>query len=337
MAQFILSRIVFKAQLSLSRLFSKPEGHNHAKSRRASADRLARRSFYVLAALPLVLLVIIFVSLLWRSWPILATQNMLTLLTGRTWLPSQGLFGFYPFILGTLWVTVVAMVLAVPPCLLTAIYLSEYAHPRLRTIMKPILDLLAAIPSVIYGVWGMIAIVPVVQIAGAWAGKHLGWLPFVPSTNPTGFSILAGSVVLAVMVAPFIISITYEVLRTVPAGFRQASLAVGATQWETVRYAVLPKTTSGIVAGIVMGASRALGETMAVLMVVGNVVQVPASIFDPAYPLPALIANNYGEMLSIPLYDSALMMAALILMVIVLLFNVFSTLMLRRIVSKAGI
>ena len=106
---------------------------------------------------------------------------------------------------------------------------------------------------------------------------------------------------LAVMIAPFIIAVTYEVLRTVPSGYREASLAVGATKWETVKYAVLPQTLSGIVAGSVLGASRALGETMAVLMVVGNVPKVSLSIFDPAYPLPALIANNYGEMMSIPL------------------------------------
>ncbi|MBN2548868.1 MAG: ABC transporter permease subunit, partial [Anaerolineales bacterium] len=112
-------------------------------------------------------------------------------------------------------------------------------------------------------------------------------------------------------------------------------LAVGATQWETVRNAVLPQSLSGIVAGVVLGASRALGETMAVLMVVGNVAKVPGSIFDPAYPLPALIANNYGEMLSIPLYDSALLGAALVLLVIVLIFNILSTLALRHIVRRS--
>jgi phosphate transport system permease protein len=121
----------------------------------------------------------------------------------------------------------------------------------------------------------------------------------------------------------------------VPDGYREASLAVGATKWQTIKYAVLPKTLPGILAGVVLGASRALGETMAVLMVVGNVPKVPSSIFDPAYPLPALIANNYGEMLSIPLYDAALMTAALILLLIVLVFNVLSTLLLRRIIQRA--
>ncbi len=303
--------------------------------KRAAQDRLARRAFYVLACLPILLVLIILISLLYRSWPILSTRPLSALLGGLAWLPSQGLFGFFPFIAGTFYVTLLAMILAVPVCLLVAIYLSEYARPRLRELIKPMLDLMAAIPSVVYGVWGTLAIVPLVQAVSPWASLHLGFLPFLKTANPTGFSILAGSIVLAVMVAPLIIAVTYEVLRTVPDGYREASLAVGATRWETVKFAVLPKTTSGIVAGVVLGASRALGETMAVMMVVGNVAQVPQSIFDPAYPLPALIANNYGEMLSIPLYDAALMLAALLLLVIVMTFNGLSTVMLYRFLGRS--
>ena len=247
----------------------------------------------------------ILVALVLRSWPILQNHSLWALLTGQVWKPLQGQFGFFPFIIGTVWVTGVAMVLAVPPCLLIAIYLVEYAHTPLRTVMKPLLDLLAAIPSVVYGVWGLVAIVPWVQSSlSPFLNRWLGFIPLFHSNNPTGYSILSGSIVLAVMVAPFIIAVTYEVMQTVPDGLRHASLAIGATRWQTVRYAVLPQALPGILAGIVLGASRALGETMAVLMVVGNVAKVPNSIFDPAYPLPALIANNYGEMLSIPLYDA---------------------------------
>jgi phosphate transport system permease protein len=146
--------------------------------------------------------------------------------------------------------------------------------------------------------------------------------------------VLAGGIVLAVMIAPFIVAITYEVLQSVPVGLRQASLALGTTRWQTIKYAVLPKASGGIFASIVLGCSRALGETMAVLMVVGNVPQIPRSIFDAAYPLPALIANNYGEMMSIPLYDAALMAASLILLIIVLLLNIFSILALRHILIE---
>lgn len=304
---------------------------NRPKNKRAMVDRAIRRYFYALAAFPIVLLTIMLLLLIKQSWPILSVTPLGELLLGRIWLPSDGLFGFFPFIAGTFWVTVVALLLSVPPCLLTAIYLSEYARPKLRSIMKPMLDILAAIPSVVYGVWGMIAIVPLVKRISPYLNNASFVLPFFKSTNPTGYSILAGSIVLTVMVAPLMIAITYEVFRSVPNGYREASLAVGATKWETIKYALFPKTQSGIIAGVVLSASRALGETMAVLMVVGNVPKVPGTIFDPAYPLPALIANNYGEMLSIPLYQSALMMSALILLIIVLIFNVLATMMLNRI------
>ncbi len=307
------------------------------KAWRVRFDRLAHQSFYALAALPMLLLLAMLGVLIYRSLPILASNSIWELLTGRTWLPSQGLFGFLPFIMGTAWVTVVAMVIAVPPCLLTAIYLSEYARPAIRNLMKPLLDLLAAIPSVVYGVWGVIAIVPLVGRIPPQLNPVLGGIPFFTSDNPTGYSILSGGIVLAVMVCPFIIAVSLEILHTVPDGYRQASLAVGATHWETVKYAVLPKARSGLIAGIVLGASRAIGETMAVLMVVGNVAKLPTSIFDPAYPLPALIANNYGEMLSIPLYDSALMTAALILLVAVIAINVLAVIILQRITRAVAI
>lgn len=295
-------------------------------------DLLAERTFFVITLVPVILVIVISLALTARSWPILRTNSLWGLLSGQEWKPLQGLFGFFPFIAGTFWVTIVSVVLAVPPCLLTAIYLSEYATRATRAAMKPLLDLLAAVPSVIYGVWGMIVIVPWVQnFLKPLIEKWLGGISLFQSDNPTGFSIMAGGIVLAVMIIPFIIAVIYEVMVAVPDSLRHASLAVGATKWQTIKYVVLPQTLPGIIAGIVLGSSRALGETMAVLMVVGNVVKVPHSIFDPAYPLPALIANNYGEMMSIPLYDSALMSASLILLVIVIFFNVSATLIMQRI------
>ncbi|MDD5466173.1 MAG: phosphate ABC transporter permease subunit PstC [Anaerolineales bacterium] len=311
---------------------------NQDPSRRLSRqarERLVRKFFLLSSLLPLVIVVVVIVALALRARPILEVKSLGELLGGQVWKPLQGEFGFYPFIMGTIWVTVVSMILAVPVCLLSAIYLSEYARPSLRAVMKPMLDLLAAIPSVVYGVWGVIAIVPWVQSGVAPAlSRWLGFIPLFANQNPTGFNVLSGSIVLAVMVIPFIIAVTYEVFRVVPDGLREASLALGATRWETVKYAVLPQTRAGVLAGVVLGASRALGETMAVLMVVGNVAKTPTSIFDPAYPLPALIANNYGEMLSIPLYDAALLGAALILLLVVLVFNILATLVLRQIIAK---
>ena len=140
----------------------------------------------------------------------------------------------------------------------------------------------------------------------------------------SGYCVLAGGLVLAIMVFPILISITFEVFRSVPAEMREAALGLGATRWEMVKHVVVKKGIPGVIAAIILGFSRAFGETMAVLMVVGNVARAPTSIFDPAYPIPALIANNWGEMMSIPLYDSALMFAALLLLVIVVIFNILA-------------
>lgn len=297
---------------------------------RIRQDQAARRTFFIITLLPVFLILVIAAALLVRAWPILSTHGLTDLLYGEAWKPSEGMFGFKPFILGTIWVTVVGVVLAVPACILASIYLAEYAHTLTRSVAKPLLDLLAAIPPVVYGVWGLLAIVPFVDnVLAPLADRWLGSVPILAVNQPTGFGILSGGIVLAVMIAPLIISVVYEVFSTVPNDLRHASLAVGATNWQMIRQVVLPQAAPGILAAVVLGASRAFGETIAVLIVVGNVPNVPTSVFDSAYPLPALIANNYGEMMSIPLYDAALMGAALILLVVVLIFNVLSTLVLQ--------
>ncbi len=294
-------------------------------------DASARRAFSVITLLPVLLILIITIALIVRAWPITRAASVWDSLLGVAWKPEEGSFGFWPFIAGTGWVTIVGVLLAVPPCLLVAFYLSEYAHRATRSVAKPVLDLLAAIPPVVYGVWGLLAIVPFVQgFVAPVARRWFSAIPMLHVHQPTGFSILTGGIVLAVMIAPLIISVVYEILTAVPNDLRHASLAVGATRWQTVRNVVLPQVMPGIVAAVVLGASRALGETIAVLMVVGNVAKVPTSIFDPAYPLPALIANNYGDMMSIPLYDAALLGAALVLLVVILIFNIVSTLVLQR-------
>jgi phosphate transport system permease protein len=279
-----------------------------------------------------LLVPIIAAALVIRAYPVLISKPLGSLLSGTTWQPLRGQFGYYPFIMGTLWVTGVGMFIAVPPSVLTAIYLSEYASDRLRAAVKPLVDLLAGIPSVVYGIWGILTVVPLIRgyVAPALS-EWLGFSPWFRSDNPTGYCVLAGGAVLAVMIFPIIISVAEEVIRSVPDGLREASLSLGATRWQTIKHVVLRRASPGILAAIVLGLSRAFGETMAVMMVVGNVPKAPGGILDPAYPLTALIANNYGEMMSIPLYDSALLGAALILLVVVLAFNIASRLVLGRI------
>jgi phosphate transport system permease protein len=302
---------------------------------RRSQDQTARKTFLVITLLPFFLIALIAIALIIRTWPILRAYSPASLVFGTVWKPDNGQFGFWPFITGTVWVTVVGVILSVPACLLVSLYLSEYAHSTTRSITKPVLDLLAAIPPVVYGVWGLLVIVPFVEkILAPLSKKWLGAIPIFAVNQPTGFSILSGGIVLAVMIAPLIISVVYEILSTVPNDLRHASLAVGATKWQTIRQIVIPQVLPGIVAGVVLGASRALGETIAVLMVVGNVAKVPTSIFDPAYPLPALIANNYGDMMSVPLYDAALLGAALVLLIVILIFNIISTLVLQRMLAR---
>jgi phosphate transport system permease protein len=265
----------------------------------------------------------IIVALAVRAAPIVRQEGLGALLLGTVWKPSNKLFGFWPYLVGTLWVTMLAMILATPVCLLTAIYLAEYARPRMRAVVRPLVDVLAGIPSVVYGLFGILLVVPFLSnYLGPLASAHwprLTWLS--PGDATTGYCVLAGGIVLALMVAPVIIAVAEEVMRTISVGVREASLSLGATRWETVKHVTLRLALPGLVAAVVLGFARAFGETMAVLMVVGNVAQIPHSLFDPAYPLPALIANNYGEMMSIPLYDSALLLAALILLVVVLGFN----------------
>ncbi len=293
-------------------------------------EKIAGRLMIASALFSSLLVFIIAIALYHRSKPILDAKSLGDLLLGSTWLPFGGEFGFYPFILGTLYVTLLAMIFAVPLSILSAIYLAEYAHEKVRERILPLIDLLAGIPPVVYGVFGVLAIVPLVETIAPIIGK-LG-IPFLRAESySTGYSLLAGGIVLAIMVFPIIISISHEVFRAVPFEIREASLSLGATRWQTIKHAVIRTALPGIAAAIILGFSRAFGETMAVLMVVGNVPSVPKSVFDSAYPLPALIANNYGEMMSIPLYDSALLLAALILMLVILFFTIAARLTLMRI------
>ena len=288
-------------------------------------DDIARKATFFLTLLSCLILFLIILGLYRKSEPILAVNSLNELLFSSSWFPFKGKFGFLSFILGTLWVTILAMVIATPFSLLTAIYLSEYANRIIREIAKPLIDLLSGIPSVVYGVCGVIVVVPFIK-------EKISPLFGIYSS---GYCILAGGIVLAVMIFPTIIHVSTEVFSSVSYEMGEASLSVGATKWQTIKKVLLRKALPGIIASLVLGLSRAFGETMAVLMVVGNVAIVPKSVFDPAYPLPALIANNYGEIMSIPLYESAIMFASFILLIIVLVFNILARAFLVRAEKKA--
>jgi phosphate transport system permease protein len=283
-------------------------------------DKITGNLFFLLTLATVLIVVVIGVGLLWKSSPILRDQSIGHLLFTSEWKPFSGHFGFLTYIVGSLLVTGIGIVIALPISLLAAIYMSEFAPPRLKKLLLPLIDLLSGIPPIIYGVWGVLTIVPFIRTVLA---PH-----FVSFAS--GYSALAGGIILAVMIFPLLISILLDVFRTIPEGLKDASLSLGANEWETARKVLLAKSAPGILAATILAVSRALGETIAVLMVCGNVAALPHSVFDPVYPLPALIANNYGDMLSIPLYDSALMLAALVLFGIIFLFNAVSRLVLHR-------
>lgn len=285
-------------------------------------ENLVRRTMFCLCLFVLSMTFLMAFGLYERSKPILALYSVKDLIFSTTWHPTQGQFGLGSFIIGTFWVTAIAIIIAVPLSILTAIYISEYAPKRVRNIAKPIIDVLAGISPIIFGVWGIVAIVPLVRdYLMPFFSSRFHFFPFI-SDNYTGFCALTGGIVLSVMTFPIIISVIEEVLRTVPFETREASLALGATKWETIKFVVLKKAMPGIIASIILGLSRAFGETMAVLMVAGCSLNLfPKSIFDTAYPLPALIANTYGEMMSIPLYDAAVLLAAFVLLIVTASFN----------------
>jgi len=292
---------------------------------RRIGDALGGRLMWLVSLFSIALVFIIGVTLVQRSVPILSSRSLIGLLTTSAWNPTRGEFGFFPFIMGTFMVTGLTLALACPVCLLTAVYLAEYAPRKIHGIIKPAVDVLAGIPSVIFGLWGVLFVVPLIKVyAATFAGIEI-----------TGYSVLAGAVVLSIMVSPILISISEEVIAAVPLQLREASSALGATTWQTTKHVVLRKALPGIAAAIVLAFGRAFGETIAVLMVVGNVAQVPVSVLDPAYPIPALIANDYGEMLSIPLYESALLLAALILVVVISTFNIAARVILAKLEGRA--
>jgi phosphate transport system permease protein len=289
--------------------------------KRVFKDGAAKKVMFVLTLVPLIILLSMGVGLYFKSIAILGQSSVWKLLSGSEWSPLAGRYGFLPFILGSVYVTMLSVIIALPVSLLTALFLTENAKTWVKKLVFPILDILAGIPSVVYWLWGTLIIIP-------WIADSLG-PRFVDYTS--GYSLLAGGIVLSVMIIPLLVSLFIEIFSTVPKDFKEASASLGATRWQTSRLVVLRKASPGIIASVVLAVSKAFGETLAVLMVCGNMIQIPESVFDSVYPLPALIANNYGEMLSLPMSESALMFAALAMFVIIFVFNAVSRIVLQKV------
>lgn len=237
------------------------------------------------------------------------TISIKDVFAGAEWFPTAtpaAQFGFLPLITGTLWVSLFAILIALPFGLSVAIYMAEVADHRVRNLLKPIIELLSGIPSVVYGFFGLIVIVPILQNV---------------FNLPVGESGLAGSVVLAIMALPTIITVTEDALRNCPRAMREASLALGASKWQTIYKVVIPYSVSGITSGVVLGIGRAIGETMAVLMVTGNAAVIPHSILEPLRTIPATIAAELGEAPAGGAHYQALFLLGVVLFFMSLIIN----------------
>jgi len=278
------------------------------------------------AALSLVLLVVGMVAeMLLRATPAIRAFGFSFLYTS-TWDPVAERFGAVPFVFGTLVSSLLALLIAVPLGLGAAIYLAELAPRWMRAPMAFLVELVAAVPSVVYGLWGIFVLAPLLR---TWVqpalGKTLGFLPLFQGP-PYGVGMLAAGIILAIMVVPFITAVGREVLLAVPNTQREAALALGATRWETTRIAVLRYGRSGLIGAILLGLGRALGETMAVTMVIGNRPEVAMSLFAPGYTMASVIANEFSEATS-DLYLAALVEIGLLLLVVTVIVNGFARLL----------
>jgi phosphate ABC transporter permease protein PstC len=300
-----------------------------ASARRA--DGLFRGGLTALAGLVLVLLAFFFVFLIVKARPALAHQGVLSFVTSNDWNPSKDVFGAWPLLAGTLITSATAMIIGVPVAVATALFITEISPPKLRQPLTILVELLAAVPSVVYGLWGVFVLIPKLRGTEQSFADNLHFLPFVGG-NVAGPNYFIAGLLLAIMILPIVSAISREVIATVPPEHKEAALALGATRWEMIRIAVLPYSRSGITGAALLGLGRAVGETIAVVLVIGNSPVVGKQLFDQGYSLAAVIANEFGEAANDPTHRAALIAAGLVLFVVTLVVNAAA----RRVVNRRG-
>jgi phosphate transport system permease protein len=279
-------------------------------------DNLVRLVLILFALSSLLFLFTIFAFILTEGLPLFYKVGIKNIVAGMKWAPTKGSFGILPMIISSFMVTTGALIVGAPLALACATYLSEYAGRRTKLILKPSLELLAGIPSVVYGFLGVIYIVPIIR-------EHLGG---------AGFSILSTSLVLAIMILPTITSISFDALMSVPGPYREGSLAMGATKWQTVGRVVLPAARSGILASFILGMGRAIGETMAVIMVAGNALKIPTSLLDPLRTLTSNIALELAYATGD--HRRALFSTGVVLLIIIMSLNFIANFWVKRRATK---
>jgi phosphate transport system permease protein len=278
-------------------------GKKPKRNRLERNDRLVRLALLLVAFSAVSTLLIITLFIVQQGTPIMFKYGLKSFLAGKAWYPSEKVFGLWPMIVGSVYVTLGAMVLGVPFGLACAIVLTEFASKKLRRVIKPVVELLAGVPSVVYGFMGVVILVPFIR----------------ETFGGPGLSVLAASIILGIMILPTVISISIDALQAVPPSYREGSIALGATKWQTVKMVLLPAARSGIVASIILGMGRAIGETMAVIMIAGNAASVPGSLLAPVRTLTSNIALEMGY--AAGEHRQALFATGVILFVIIMVLN----------------
>ena len=279
-------------------------------------EKIIQKALFLIAFSAVSILALIAIFIFKEGIPIISKIGLGRFIMGRSWLPQEKIFGIFPFIMGSIAVTFGALVLGVPLGIACSIFLAEFAPKNLSKFLKPTIELLAGIPSVVYGFMGVVILAPLIR-------SYLG--------GP-GFSILAGSCVLGIMILPTIIGISIDAFQAVPKSYKEGSIALGATQWQTVWMVLLPAARSGIIAAVILGMGRAIGETMAVIMVAGNAIKIPHSILDPVRTLTSNIALEMGYAMGE--HRQALFATGIILFIFIMFLNTVANIFVRRRISE---
>ncbi|MGB4001763.1 MAG: phosphate ABC transporter permease subunit PstC [Bacillota bacterium] len=275
------------------------------------SETLVQWSLALVALFAIAALALIIIFIFKEGLPIIARLGIVEFIMGTKWSPSRGTFGILPMILGSFWVTLSALVIGVPIGLASAIFLAEMAPSGTSRILKFAIQLLAGIPSVVFGFIGLVILVPLIR---QWLGGP-------------GFSVLAAGIVLGIMILPTIVSVCYDVFKAVPQAYREGMIALGATRWQTIRMVVLPAARPGIIAAIILGMGRAVGETMAVIMVAGNATKIPVSLLEPVRTLTSNIALEMGY--AVGEHREALFATGIVLFIIIAILNTLARVVAR--------
>jgi len=269
-------------------------------------EYLVEKGLFITAIFSIIVILLIIAFIFREGFPIFQDYGFLNFIFGMEWAPSDGQYGVFTMIVGSLCITILALIMAVPLSILCAIFMAEIAPPVMAKILKPVIETLAGIPSVVYGFFGLIVLVPFIRV----------------QFGGTGFSMLTASIILTVMILPTIISVSVDALRSVPLEYKEASLALGATQWQTIKNVIFPAAIPGVITAFILGMGRAVGETLAVIMVAGNVTQIPGSILDPVRALTSNIALEMGY--ATGLHYNALFGTAVVLFIMIMVLLIIA-------------